>query len=399
MEKKPAIRFEGYTDEWKQCNLSGIASKVSEKNADLRYLETFTNSAEKGIISQQDYFDHAVSKLESIIGYYVVNDDDFVYNPRISVTAPVGPINRNKLGRSGVMSPLYTVFSSHDIDPAYLEWYFKSAYWHLYMHLNGNTGARYDRFSISDKMFFQMPIPTPSMQEQKLIAHHFEQLDELISLHQSDYEKMVATKKSMLDKLFPQGDAKVPAIRFEGFVGDWEKKPLGELFEEYSEKGHEEFPPLTIIQGAGTIPRNESDRKLMYNKANLSGYKLVRKGDFIVHLRSFEGGLEIATTTGIISPAYHTLHGENVDSDFYYAYFRSRKFIDVDLRRHVYGIRDGRSIDINGMKTILIPYTSHEEQKQIAGYLNSLDELIELYRIRIEKLKNIKAACLQGMFV
>jgi type I restriction enzyme S subunit len=88
-----------------------------------------------------------------------------------------------------------------------------------------------------------------------------------------------------------------------------------------------------------------------------------------------------------------------VYSDFYYAYFRSRKFIDVDLRRHVYGIRDGRSIDINGMKTILIPYTSHEEQKQIAGYLNSLDELIELYQMRIEKLKNIKAACLQGMFV
>lgn len=399
MEKKPAIRFNGYTDEWKQCNLSEIANKSSEKNADLRYLETFTNSAEKGIISQQDYFDHAISKLESIIGYYVVNDNDFVYNPRISVTAPVGPINRNKLGRSGVMSPLYTVFSLHDIEPAYSEWYFKSAYWHRYMHLNGNTGARHDRFSISDKMFFQMPIPIPSMGEQKLIARHFEQLDELIALHQSNYEKMIATKKSMLDKLFPQGGAKVPAIRFDGFVDEWEKKPLGELFEEYSEKGHEEFPPLTIIQGAGTILRNESDRKLIYNEANLSGYKLVRKGDFIVHLRSFEGGLEIATTTGIISPAYHTLHGENVDSDFYYAYFRSRKFIDVDLRRHVYGIRDGRSIDINGMKTILIPYTSQEEQKQIAGYLNSLDKLIDLYRIRIEKLKNIKAACLQGMFV
>ncbi len=399
MGKKPAIRFEGYTDEWKQCNLSGIANKVFEKNTDLRYLETFTNSAERGIISQQEYFDHAISKLESIAGYYIVNNDDFVYNPRISVTAPVGPINRNKLGRSGVMSPLYTVFSSHDIDPAYLEWYFKSTYWHLYMHLNGNTGARYDRFSISDKMFFQMPIPVPGIEEQQLIAHHFEQLDKLITLHQNNYEKMVATKKSMLDKLFPQGDAKVPAIRFEGFVGDWEKKPLGKIFEEYSEKGHENLPPLTIIQGRGTILRNECDRKLMYNKENLSGYKLVRKGDFIVHLRSFEGGLEIATTTGIISPAYHTLHGENVDSDFYYAYFRSRKFIDIDLRRHVYGIRDGRSIDINGMKSILIPYTSNKEQKQIAGYLNSLDDLIELYRIRVEKLKNIKAACLQGMFV
>lgn len=263
-----------------------------------------------------------------------------------------------------------------------------------------SSGARMDGLlNISFDEYTSVSVLLPKIEEQDLIADYFRSIDNLITLHQSNYEKMVATKKSMLDKLFPQGNAKVPAIRFEGFVDEWEKKPLGELFEEYSEKEHEEFPPLTIIQGAGTILRNESDRKLMYNEANLSGYKLVRRGDFIVHLRSFEGGLEIATTTGIISPAYHTFHGENVNSDFYYAYFRSRKFIDVDLRRHVYGIRDGRSIDINGMKTILIPYTSQEEQKQIAGYLNSLDDLIELYRTRVEKLKNIKAACLQGMFV
>lgn len=116
------------------------------------------------------------------------------------------------------------------------------------------------------------------------------------------------------------------------------------------------MPALTIIQGGGTIRRDESERNLQYDKASLAGYKVVNVGDFIVHLRSFEGGLERATSLGIISPAYHTFHGEGIDSRFYYTYFRSHRFISNDLKPHVYGIRDGRSIDIDGMKTIDIPY-------------------------------------------
>lgn len=107
---------------------------------------------------------------------------------------------------------------------------------------------------------------------------------------------------------------------------------------------------------------------------------MVNDGDFIVHLRSFEGGLEKATTLGIISPAYHTFHGEGTDSRFYYSYFRSPKFIDQDLKPHVYGIRDGRSIDIEGMKTIEIPWTSFDEQKAIGDYIDALDSLITLHQ-------------------
>ncbi len=160
----------------------------------------------------------------------------------------------------------------------------------------------------------------------------------------------------------------------------WEQRKFGEIFEEYSEKGHPELPPLTIIQGGGTIRRDESDRSLQYDKASLANYKMVNDGDFIVHLRSFEGGLEMATTLGIISPAYHTFHGEGTDSRFYYSYFRSSKFIDHDLKPHVYGIRDGRSIDIGGMKTIEVPWTSFEEQKAIGDYIDALDDLITLHQ-------------------
>ena len=107
---------------------------------------------------------------------------------------------------------------------------------------------------------------------------------------------------------------KEPVIRFKGFTGDWEQRKLGNVFEEYSEKGHEELPALTIIQGGGTVKRDESDRAIQYDKASLSNYKMVRKDDFILHLRSFEGGLEKATCDGIISPAYHTFHGDEADS-------------------------------------------------------------------------------------
>ena len=195
-----------------------------------------------------------------------------------------------------------------------------------------------------------------------------------------------------------QDNEKKPALRFKDFTDPWEQRKLGEVFEEYSEKNHAELPPLTIIQGGGTIRRDESERALQYDKSSLSNYKMVNKDDFIVHLRSFEGGLEKASSQGIISPAYHTFHGEDVDSRFYYAYFRSKNFINKDLKPHVYGIRDGRSIDIEGMKTIRIPWASYPEQKSIGDFLTHLDTLITLHQRKYEKLVNIKKSMLDKMF-
>ncbi len=189
-----------------------------------------------------------------------------------------------------------------------------------------------------------------------------------------------------------------PAIRFQGFTDAWEQRKLGHVFVEYSEKGHPELPALTIIQGGGTVRRDESERSLQYDKASLANYKMVNAEDFIVHLRSFEGGLEKATTLGIISPAYHTFHGEGTDSRFYYSYFRSKRFIEQDLKPHVYGIRDGRSIDIEGMKTIEIPWTSYTEQQVIGNYIDTMDNLITLHQRKYDKLLSIKKSMLEKMF-
>ena len=183
-QKVPEIRFEGFTEAWEQRKLKEIADKVSEKNKNNEFSEPFTNSAEQGIISQKDYFDREIVNNENLDGYYIVRNDDFIYNPRISATAPVGPINRNRLGRNGVMSPLYTVFRTHDIDNLYLEFYFKTTKWHRFMKLNGDSGARFDRFTISSTQFMEMPIPYPTLEEQQKIGKYFDSLDHLITLHQ-----------------------------------------------------------------------------------------------------------------------------------------------------------------------------------------------------------------------
>ena len=206
-ESVPEIRFAGFTDPWEQRKLGEIADKVTEKNLDGNITEVLTNSAEYGVINQTEFFDHAVAKESNIAGYYVIAPGDFVYNPRISATAPVGPIRRNTLGIHGVMSPLYTVFRLTDaVDGTYLSHFFKTNGWHGFMKLEGNSGARSDRFSIGDATFFEMPIPVPSSSEQHAIGSFFSRLDDLITLHQRKLELLQNIKKSLLDKMFVWGE-------------------------------------------------------------------------------------------------------------------------------------------------------------------------------------------------
>lgn len=202
-ETKPRVRFNGFEGNWDCVSLRDISQKVTTQNNNNLYKTTLTNSAEHGIINQLDFFDHEVSNNENIVGYYVVENDDFVYNPRISVTAPVGPINRNKLGYTGVMSPLYYVFKVHDVNKDYLSYYFQTRLWHKFMLDNGNSGARFDRLSITDDVFTLMPILIPdSKEEQQAIANFFSSIDEQITLETKRLEKLKRIKVACLDKMF-----------------------------------------------------------------------------------------------------------------------------------------------------------------------------------------------------
>ena len=202
-ERYPELRFPEFTDAWEQRKLSDISTKVTTKNVDIDYTETLTNSAEQGIISQVDFFDKEITNKDNINGYYIVENNDFIYNPRISTLAPVGPINRNKLNRTGIMSPLYTVFRASNVDLDFLEWYFQSSHWHRYMKLNGDSGARADRIAIKDSTFFDMPIKTPvNIKEQVLIGETLEKFNQYITLHQRKLDHLQLQKKALLQQMF-----------------------------------------------------------------------------------------------------------------------------------------------------------------------------------------------------
>ena len=202
-----------------------------------------------------DYFDHGITNDANVANYTVVEQNDFVYNPRISVTAPVGPINRCRLLRPGVMSPLYTVFRTDGtIDELYLEHYFKTKSWHSFMYLEGNSGVRSDRFSISDRTFFEMPISCPSLEEQNRVACFMESLDSLIALHQRKHEKLKTVKQSLLEKMFPKEGEDVPEIRFEGFTDPWEQRRLGEVVDVRSGRDYKHLKPgLIPVYGTGGL--------------------------------------------------------------------------------------------------------------------------------------------------
>ena len=203
-QRVPEIRLDGFEGEWEVLQLSDICQKVTEKNKDNNFNETFTNSAEFGIISQRDFFEKDISNEKSLNAYYVVRNNDFVYNPRISNYAPVGPVKRNKLGRTGVMSPLYFVFRvvNSNIDLDFLETFFDTNIWHKFMKLNGDSGARADRFAIRDSIFLKMPIVFPSITEQQAIGAYFSNLDNLINSYQEKISQFETLKKKLLQDMF-----------------------------------------------------------------------------------------------------------------------------------------------------------------------------------------------------
>lgn len=380
-------------ESWSVCTISECLERVEhpvEVQANEIYTQVGIRSHGKGLFYKEPVTGESLGNK----AVYWIEPDCFILNIVFAWEQAIGKTTQAEVGMIGSHRfPMYKpVNNLVDID--YLVYYLLTKRGTDILEAASPGGAGRNR-TLGQDRFLKSKIVLPPLDEQKKIAEILATQDKAIELQARKIEELKRFKKGCLEKMFPRKGQKVPEKRFPGFTDDWEQRKLGEVFEEYSEKNHSELPVLTILQGSGTIHRDESDRNLLYDKSNLSNYKMVHEGDFIVHLRSFEGGLEIATNTGIISPAYHTFHGENTDSRFYYSYFRSKRFIDIDLKPHVYGIRDGRSIDIEGMKTIKIPFPDYEEQKAIGTYIRNLDNLIALHQRKLDEMKKQKKALMQ----
>ncbi|HDZ2268496.1 TPA: restriction endonuclease subunit S, partial [Klebsiella pneumoniae] len=187
--------------EWEEVELKKIASKVNTKNRDNSVTAVLTNSATQGIVSQESYFEREIVTESNLTGYYVVRTGDFVYNPRISSTAPVGPIKMNELTQ-GVMSPLYTVFRFEKGLLKFYQYFFESSVWHDYMKSVANSGARHDRMNISGADFFGLPVPQPFEAEQTKIANFLSALDNKIAVKKAELDKLKTWKQGLLQQMF-----------------------------------------------------------------------------------------------------------------------------------------------------------------------------------------------------
>ena len=192
----------------------------------------------------------------------------------------------------------------------------------------------------------------------------------------------------------------IPSIRFRGFDDDWEQRKAKELFVSTADKGYPELSVLSATQDRGMIRRDENSINIFHDKKNEAGYKRVLPGQFVIHLRSFQGGFAHSAIEGITSPAY-TVFGfsepEKHNSEYWKYVFTSKSFIRR-LETVTYGIRDGRSISYEEFLTLDFVYPSKAEQTAIARYLDKLSDLITLYQRKFEKLTNVKKSMLEKMF-
>lgn len=393
--KKPKVRFQEFKNDWLYCNLKDISDKVTEKNKNNEYTETLTNSAEFGIINQRDFFDKDISNKKSLNGYYIVRNDDFVYNPRISNFAPVGPIKRNKLGRTGVMSPLYYVFRTHNIDKRFLEYFFDSTLWHRFMKLNGDSGARADRFAIKDSVFKEMPIPFPNLAEQKKIGEFLDDLTHAISLHQQELTTLKQTKQGFLQKMFPKEGEKVPEVRFPGFTDDWEQRKLGEVVQivmgqsPNSENYTDNPNDYILVQGNADMKNNRVVPRVWTTQVT----KQAEKGDLILSVRAPVGDIGKTDYDVVLGRGVAAIKGNN------FIFQQLGKMKENGYWNRYSTGSTFESINSNDIREALIIIPDVKEQQKIGAFFKQLDYTITLHQRELELLQLTKKAFLQKLFV
>lgn len=407
MSNIPKLRFKEFSGEWKRKKLSSFSSKCNEKNKDESITDVFTNSAVNGIVAQKDFFDKDIANQNNLAGYYIVNNNDFVYNPRISSSAPVGPLNRNHL-QTGVMSPLYTVFSINNdnkISLDYLERYFKSSKWYEYMYSIANYGARSDRMNVTNNDFFSMPIPLPTKSEQQKIASFLTSVDKRIENLQLKIDNLKLYKKGIMQKIFSQ------EIRFKADDGsefpEWVEKKLGDLCnvaksggtptstnKEYYD-GDIPFLAISDITTQGkylTYTSKTVSQKGIDNSASW----LVPENTIIYSMYASVGFVSINKIPLATSQAVINLILKDVaDTEFIYYYL-------LDYKQYIHRfIETGTQGNLNAqsVKSLKINLPCPKEQTKIANFLSSIDSKIDQVTKQLEHTKEFKKGLLQQMFV
>ena len=376
---EPKIRFKGFEGEWKTSTIGEIAPL--QRGYDLP-----TNNVISGTIP--------VVYSNGILRFH---NEGKCQAPAI-ITGRSGTIGKFTYIDHGEYWPHNTslwVTTFHKNYPRFVYYFFQNVGFEKYA-----TGSGVPTLNRNDIHKHIESIPS-NKEEQQAIASYFTTLDSQISASTSRLASLKQMKAASLQAMFPQEGETVPKIRFKGFKGEWKKVKADSIFKTFNEKNRPDLPVLSATQDRGMVTRESIGYNIFHDTSNETTYKHILPGQFVIHLRSFQGGFAHSEIEGIASPAYTIIGFKNKDlyHDYYWRYvFMSKEFIKR-LELITYGIRDGRSISYDEFKEMSFLVPSKEEQIKIASYLKNLDRQISLQSQRLEKLKQIKSACLDKMFV
>ena len=399
-EKKPALRFKGFTDPWEQRKLEDAFERVVRKNTNNESRLPLTISAQDGLVDQITYFNNRVASRD-VSNYYLVYNGEFAYNKSTSDGYPFGAVKRLDWYEKGVLSTLYIVFAlkhPEKDDSDFMTVFYDTDRWHRGVAERAAEGARnHGLLNISADDFFDIDTTMPEDKvEQEKIGRLLKKLDTLITLHQRKYEKLVNIKKSMLDKMFPKNGASVPEIRFKGFTDLWEQRKFEEIAVRSSvmsdKKGLPRVEYEDIISGAGRL-----NKDIKLKESEKVGI-VFHKGDVLYgKLRPYLQNWLLASFNGLAVGDFWVLQPQNTDSSFLYRLVQSQQFDEVANQST--GTKMPRADWKLVSKTkFAIPH-SVDEQAAIGAYFEHLDTLITLHQRKLKKLQNIKKSCLEKMFV
>ena len=402
-EKKPALRFKGFTDPWEQRKLEEYLEVSGQKNFEGIYTkeDVLSVSGDFGIVNQIEFQGRSFAGA-SVANYGVVETGDIVYTKSPLKSNPYGIIKANK-GKNGIVSTLYAVYKpKQSANPEFVQIYFEQdARMNNYMHPLVNKGAKND-MKVSAENALKGQIVFPDIKEQRTISEFFRNLDTLITLHQRKYEKLVNIKKSMLDKMFPQNGASVPEIRFKGFTDPWEQRKLGDITVELSEYATQELGlPLLTSSRSGLMYQDEY-RDSRTTKSTETLFSVVPVGTCTYRHMSDDDVFHMNINTlekGLVSreyPVFEASKGNNLE--FLVQHINSsEEFKAFCAEQKKGGTRTRLYYNTLCQFTVRVP--ALKEQAQISQCLKKLDTLITLHQRKLEKLQNIKKSCLEKMFV
>ena len=390
---KPQLRFAGFDDTWEQRKFEDIAVRSSSISSE----SGLPRVEYEDIISGTGRLNKDIFAKESDKTGIVFHKGDVLYGK-------LRPYLQNWLLPSfnGLAVGDFWVLQPQNADSSFLYRLIQSRQFDEVA--NQSTGTKMPRSDwklVSKTEFF---IPS-AIGEQAAIGAYFEQLDNLITLHQRKYDKLTNVKKSMLEKMFPKNGSNVPEIRFKGFSDAWEQRKVGELLIERNEQApmNEEYPLMAFIANEGVAPKGERyDRSSLVTDTENKLYKRTEFGDFIYSSNNLETGSIGLNKYGkaCISPVYSIFHPTGIaDSNFLGRRLVRKDFINSMVKWRQGVIYGQWRIHESDFLKIEISVPSVKEQRQIGTFLDYLDNLITLHQRELEKLKNLKKACLEKMFV